>query len=143
MKNVTVKNMNELVEAIKIAYNNDNLEYFGIRTMSTEDCANVGDFLPDSYEYDHEQDTSRYFIDEKRLNGTCSTYVDTGSLWLDGSDDAELKEEVEKTMKIQRSYMSNGNQVVLIAGDGMEDGEDLHEAIIKNAKVIAIVNIEA
>lgn len=134
--------MNELVEAIKNAYNNDNLEYFGIRTMSTEDCANVGDSLPDSYDYDHEQDTSCYFTDGKKLNGACSTYVDTGSLWLDGTDDDDLKEEVEKTIKIQRSYMSEGKQVVLIAGDGMEDGEDLNEAIIENAKVIAIVNVE-
>lgn len=128
----------ELVEAMKYAYANG-YRVFGIRTI--EKCAgllNVGDSVPDSYNWDHENDVSTRETTGETLGGACAIAIDTSCLFLDGEDDEDVAAEIEKAIKASACYY--GDEVLLIGGKfGYEYGEDEGEIIIESADVIGIV----
>ena len=137
-------------EIIKIMKNSD-CEYFGIRADKAG--FNAGDELKASHQWfqDYQDgweldwDGDRYddpnhpynaYIgcwDDGELSGTCALYVD--------EDMTETK--IEKVLREMRYYLyKDYTCVYLIGGDGMEDGNDIGETIIENARVLALISDE-
>lgn len=131
-------NAKELVEAMKEAVNNGYI-VFGIRKIENEaGILKVGDSVPDSYNWDHENDVSTRETTGETLPGACAVEINTSRLCIDGSDDEDVEEEISKAVKKSSIYF--GEQVLLIAGKGRYDyGEDVSEVIISNADVIGVV----
>lgn len=133
-------NMNELIDAMKQA-KESGYNVFGIRVVENDaGILNVGDWCPDSYDWDHELDCSTRDTTGETLNGACAVGIDTSCLMLDGEDDEDAAAEIEKAVEKSEAAGYWGDQMLLIAGsDGCEYGDDENEIIIENAKVIAIV----
>lgn len=130
--------MTNLVETIKAAAEKG-YHVFGIRRIWEEaGLLNVGDWCPDSYDWDYENDISTRETTGTTLDGACAVVIDTNHLFLDGSDDNELEEAIEKAMKTSKGYY--GDQTLLIGGnDHWEYGWDEDEVIIRDAKVLAVI----
>lgn len=134
-----MKNTNELVEAMKVAKENG-YNVFGIRTVENDaGILNVGDECPDSYNWDFELDCSTRETTGEKLNGACAVEIRTDTLMMDGDDDEDIAEEIERAFEKAAYYY--GEQVLLIGGKfGCEHGDDDGEVIIEMADVLAIVN---
>lgn len=132
------RKMTNLVETIKAAAEKG-YHVFGIRRIWEEaGLLKVGDLCPDSYDWDYENDISTRETTGETLNGACAVVIDTNHLFLDGSDDDELEEAIEKAMKTSKGYY--GDQTLLIGGnDHWEYGWDEYEVIIRDAKVLAVI----
>ncbi len=130
--------MNALVEIIKKAAE-QGYDVFGIRKIEAEaGLLNVGDRCPDSYSWDIELDVSTRETTGETLNGACAIVIDTNHLFLDGSDDDELEENINKALEASEIYYSD--ETMLIGGrDGHEYGYDDYEVIIRDADVLAVV----
>lgn len=130
--------MTNLVETIKAAAEKG-YHVFGIRRIWEEaGLLSVGDWCPDSYDWDYENDISTRETTGTTLDGACAVVIDTNHLFLDGSDDNELEEAIEKAMKTSKGYY--GDQTLLIGGnDHWEYGWDEDEVIIRDAKVLAVI----
>lgn len=130
--------MTNLVETIKAAAEKG-YHVFGIRRIWEEaGLLNVGDWCPDSYDWDYENDISTRETTGTTLDGACAVVIDTDHLFLDGSDDEELEERIGKALKASEIYYSD--ETMLIGGrDGYEYGYDDDEVIIRDADVLAIV----
>lgn len=130
--------MTNLVEIIKAAAEKG-YHVFGIRRIWEEaGLLNVGDWCPDSYDWDYENDISTRETTGTTLDGACAVVIDTNHLFLDGSDDEELEERIGKALKASEIYYSD--ETMLIGGrDGYEYGYDDDEVIIRDADVLAIV----
>lgn len=130
--------MTNLVETIKAAAEKG-YHVFGIRRIWEEaGLLNVGDWCPDSYDWDYENDISTRETTGTTLDGACAVVIDTNHLFLDGSDDEELEERIGKALKASEIYYSD--ETMLIGGrDGYEYGYDDDEVIIRDADVLAIV----
>jgi len=130
--------MTSLVETIKAAAEKG-YHVFGIRKIWEEaGLLKVGDWCPDSYDWDYENDISTRETTGATLDGACAVVIDTNHLFLDGSDDDELEKAIEKAIKTSKGYY--GDQTLLIGGnDHWEYGWDEDEVIIRDADVLAIV----
>lgn len=131
-------NAKELVEAMKQA-TKSGYHVFGIRTIeNAAGVLNVGDSVPDSYDWDYENDISARETTGENLPGACAIQVFSDYLWLDGTDDDEAESAICDAVK--KSSVYYGEQVLLIAGKGRyEYGNDQDEIIIADADVIGVV----
>lgn len=68
--------------------------------------------------------------DDGELDGTCSLYVDQDM----------TEQQIEKVISEMRYYLWKDYKCIyLIGGDSMESGNDVHESIISNAHVLAVI----
>lgn len=128
----------KLVEAMKSA-TEDLYDCFGIRTIEAEaGNLQVGDSVPDSYDWDYDLDCSTRETTGETLPGACAIRINTDGLYLDGSDDEEAAQAIESALERAKIYF--GAQVLLIGGKhGYVLGDDACEIIIRDADVIAIL----
>lgn len=127
--------INSLVEIIKAARANK-LRYFGIRTLADEIAPlSVGEDVPDSYNWDWEEDCSCRETTKETLNGACA--IEVLADWE--MDDEEIAESIRNALEMSEAY--EGHQKYLIGtryGQG-DYGNDPGEIIIQWAEVIAII----
>ena len=117
----------EIITAIE----NADHSYFALRMADAENL-NVGDELRPSRVWDDGNVVVDEDGDPVLLNGTCGMGIRTS--W-DGSID-----EIALNAAIRAIQIYYGDQLLLIGGDYMQGGEDAGEVIIRNAKVVAIIN---
>jgi hypothetical protein len=96
--------------------------YYGIRTLRSDEEYKVGDYCRRSYDWDYENDCSS----EEQLNGTCCTEVEIND--IDDMNNIDIS-----------NHRYGKGTIVLIAGDEMERGTDSCELIIRNAIVVKII----
>ena len=130
--------MNSLLNTVKNAAENG-YRVFVIRKIREEaGLLNVGDRCPDSYSWDIELDVSTRDTTGETINGACAIVIDTNHMFLDGSDDDELEENINKALNASEIYYSD--ETMLIGGkSGYEYGYDDYEVIIRDADVLAII----
>lgn len=130
--------MNSLLNTVKNAAENG-YRVFVIRKIREEaGLLNVGDRCPDSYSWDIELDVSTRETTGETINGACAIVIDTNHMFLDGSDDDELEENINKALNASEIYYSD--ETMLIGGkSGYEYGYDDYEVIIRDADVLAII----
>ncbi len=107
------------------------IENIGVRFDDRE--FSIGEYVPNSYNQhdDVPQD------EQEELDGTCAISIDNGSYFDDG---IEFINFAEKRLNSACSYP--GYYAYIIKGDGSNYGEDESEIIIKNAVVMAKVEIK-
>lgn len=136
---MTTNERNELMEVIKAKYA-EGYNAFGIRNICDRfGRLEVGDNVPNSYDWDIEADCSTYHTTGETLNGACAVGINVGTLWLDGHDDEELAEIIEEALKESKVY-SFGEAMLIGGKDGCEYGNDPGEFIIRNAVVLAVID---
>ena len=131
--------MEELLNIMKAAHK-DGFRSFGIRSINTRISgrANVGDILPESYDWDIEQDCSTYDTTGETLSGTCAVWVNTEWINYDDEWDPDILKSLESGLKIAHSYY--GDECVLVGSkEGGEWGNDEREIILEDAQVLAII----
>lgn len=131
--------MEELLNIMKAAHK-DGFRSFGIRSINTRISgrANVGDVLPESYDWDIEQDCSTYDTTGETLSGTCAVWVNTEWINYDDEWDSDILKSLEAGLKIAHSYY--GDEYVLVGSkEGGEWGNDEREIILEDAQVLAII----
>lgn len=115
-----------------------NYEGYGviaIRHCAEDETYNVGDVCRNSFDWNYELDHSTYEDEEQvELNGTCGFHV-AGFESLDEEEIEEATELFNKAMKNANVYCGN---IVVIAGNSFEYGNDENEVIISDAEVIAV-----
>jgi hypothetical protein len=114
----------QVIQEIQRHINLSEGEYveFGLRVLPDDSNAKVGDALPPSYRWE----------DGSRLDET-----------LDGTSSIGLRIGADRALSqlIRNGYA--GKRIALIKGDDNgHSGEDVHERIIPNAKVVAVFNRE-
>ena len=119
---------------------------FGIRTLPSQTKRKylVGSQVPNSYDWDHEEDVSTFYTDKRRLNG-----ASTLDLWDGDSPESladvgkRIKQAYDKTYsqfyKKNLLYGNDEDKHRIICGDGYEYGEDPDELIVQNPKVWGVV----
>lgn len=114
---------------------NCNYGYIGIRHLAEDESYSIGDYCRNSYGWDYEYDRSTYDTDEPvELGGTCA--YNTGI--MPGWDEPdEMVYKLEKAFTISSCYCGD---IVFIAGDCVEYGNDEGEIIITDAIVIAYLD---
>lgn len=121
-------------EQIKEKISEEEYECYGIRS-SYRRSYNVGDICRNSHQWWQDDPGEEAGLeynenmgcwDGGELNGTCA-------LWVTEDDDIE---EIEEILEQSKMY---GDHPILIAGDDFEGGNDIGEVIIKNAKVLAMI----
>ncbi|WP_367567234.1 hypothetical protein [Lacrimispora sp.] len=118
----------EIIEAIESCQN----AWIGIRHLATDEVYQVGDYCRPSYDWNFENDCSTYETDEpQELPGTCA--YKTGIL-IGWDEPEEIAEKLEKALEASNCYMG---EIVIIAGNSAEYGNDNGEIIIKDAIVLA------
>lgn len=121
-----------ILEAIKA---NQQYKVFGIRTMDADHEYQAGEVVPNSYDWDIEADCSTYETTGETLPGACAVEINLCDYWLDGSDDEEAQQVIDKALEMAEGYP--GNTVFLIAGCGdYEYGNDPQEIIIESAEMV-------
>mgnify|MGYP007010770073 FL=1 len=121
---------NSLIRAIA----NCNYNYIGIRHLSDDEHYQVGDWCRNSYDWDYEQDCSTYETENPiELPGTCAYNTGIDPNW---DEPEEIAEKLEKAIEASGCYLGD---LVIVAGDRMEYGNDDHEIIIADAVVISIL----
>lgn len=101
----------------------------GIRSLWDDEKYNIGDICRCSYDWNHEYDRSTYGYENVEFNGTCAINTEIDLYW---DEDEEIIEKIEETYK--KAYWHT--DVVIIAGNQWEYGEDDNEVIIEDAEVI-------
>jgi hypothetical protein len=126
------KEENKMTEIAKIIEQGQ-YEVYGIRVDETIKYS-VGDICNNSHQWwqdepfdgcDFKYDEDMQCWDGGELDGTCALQVTADDL-----------EDV-----LAKSEMYFGENVTLIAGNCYEEGNDIGEVIIENAKVLAIINL--
>lgn len=121
---------NSLIRAIA----NCNYNYIGIRHLSDDEHYQVGDWCRNSYDWDYEQDCSTYETENPiELPGTCAYNTGIDPNW---DEPEEIAEKLEKAIEASGCYLGD---LVIVAGDRMEYGNDDNEIIIADAVVISIL----
>ena len=101
-------NLNELMAAMKQAYENGYMD-FGVRTIENEaGILNVGDSVPDSYNWDYENDVSTRETTGETLPGACAVEIVSGNLMMDGTDDEDVAEAI--TEAVERAKSTTGSK---------------------------------
>lgn len=115
---------------------NCNYSYIGIRHLAEDESYSIGDYCRNSYDWDYEYDRSTYDTDEPiDLGGTCAYNTKIAAGW---DEPDEIAEKLEKALAASSCYIGD---VVIIAGDRMEYGNDEGEIIIADAVVITTLDI--
>ena len=130
-----MSNINDLINAMKKAYESG-YKYFGIRTI--EDglpLLSVGDSVPDSYDWDLEEDCSTRETTGETLNGACAVGINS-FVWED--EDDEIAEAISKAIEMSMDY-PDGQKLLIGSKYGYEYGNDPDEMILESADVIAII----
>ena len=100
--------------------------HHGLRVMTNHgngtDVPKVGDVLPNSYRWDDGESTG------EELDGTSSIHVYKRSITPD-------------VLARIRAYAANGKHLVLVGGSDARAGEDQGEAVIPQAKVLAVYRV--
>lgn len=124
----------EVVQKIK----DNEIEYFGIRTLAEDEDYKVGDECRESFEWDIENDCSTYDLDGEdgeTADGTCVTMV-----FADCYDDAdEIEKALETAIKANKGYGAATRAI--IAGENVStDGVfDENEGRLVDAYVLEIL----
>lgn len=128
--------INDLVKVMHDAIDSG-YRHFGVRSIDTKFYTlSVGDDVPDSYNWDHENDCSTYDTTGETLNGACAIKLKDWDMWLDGDD--ELAEALKRAIETSKIYCND--QTLLIGGRyDWEYGEDPDEIIISGAEVLAVI----
>ena len=115
--------------------NDEGYGVVAIRHCTEDEEYNVGDVCRNSFDWNYELDHSTYEDEEQvELNGTCGLHV----RGFENFDEEEVEEAIELFNKaMERANVYRG-QVVVIAGNHFEYGNDEREVIIEDAEVIAI-----
>lgn len=74
--------------------NNDKYNSFGIRTMYADHDYEAGESIPDSYDWDIENDVSTRETTGETLSGACAIEIAACNYWLDGSEYGNDPEEI-------------------------------------------------
>lgn len=120
--------MTDIIKAIECC----NYNYIGIRHLADDEHYQVGDYCRPSYDWDYEQDCSTFETENPiELPGTCAYNTGIVPNW---DDPEEIAEKLEKAIEASGCYLGD---LVIVAGDRMEYGNDAGEIIIANAVVIA------
>ena len=130
-----MSNINDLINAMRKAYESG-YKYFGIRTI--EDglpLLSVGDSVPDSYDWDWEEDCSTRETTGETLNGACAVGINS-FVWEDTDD--EIAEAISKAVEMSMDY-PDGQKLLIGSKYGYEYGNDPDEMILEAADVIAII----
>ncbi len=101
----------------------------GVRSLCDDEEYNIGDICRYSYDWNHVYDRSTYGYENVQLNGTCAINTFIDYVW---DEDEEIVEKIEAAY--EKAYWKE--EVVLIAGNKWEYGEDDNEVIIEDAEVI-------
>lgn len=118
-------------EQIREIIENGEYEVYGIR-VDYEKLYEAGDYCYVSHQWwqdDPGEDSGCEYNAEEgawdggELNGTCALEVTEGNV-----DDV-----------LEQSSMYVGDNIVLIAGDSYEAGNDMGEVVIEDAKVLAVI----
>lgn len=116
-------------EAIEMAKENG-YSVFGLRIIDDESDTHeyhVGEYVPDSYDWDFDQDCSTRETDGRTLPGASAIRI--GDDWME-----DAQEAVETAMQLSKNYV--GHTVLVIAGESYQYGDDDNEVIIRDAKCI-------
>ena len=118
----------------------------GIRTLPAQTKRKylVGSQVPNSYDWDHEDDVSTFYTDKRRLNGASALSMMDENEVVDLADVGQrIKAAYDKNYsdfyKMNLGYGKNEDKHRIIVGDGYEYGEDYGEVIIHNPRVWGIV----
>lgn len=123
------------VKEILKKVNDEGYGVVAIRHCAEDEEYNVGDICRNSFDWNYELDHSTYEDEEQvELNGTCGIHV----IGFENLDEEEVEEATELFNKAMERANVYGGQVVVIAGNHFEYGNDEHEVIIRDAEVIAI-----
>lgn len=131
--------MEEVLKIMKEAYE-EGFCSFGIRSIDTKifGRAECGDILPESYDWDIEEDCSTYETTGETLPGTCAVWVNTQWINYDNEWDTDILNSLESAIKIAHTYY--GDEYVLVGSkEGGEWGNDEREIILEDAQVLAII----
>ena len=99
---------------------------------------NLGDSLPDSYNWLETEVLPKEEWENARLDGTCAVSM-SSTFWYDDVD--ELKSDIIKSLKFSSCNNYIGDYFYLISGSSSNLGTDPGEVIIRNAKVVGIFEI--
>lgn len=115
-----------------------NEEGFGcvaIRHCAEDETYSIGDICRNSFDWNYELDHSTYEDEEQvELDGACGLHI-VGFESLDEEEVEEATRLFENAMKEANIYVG---QIVVIAGNRFEYGNDENEVVIKEAEVIAV-----
>lgn len=130
-------------EMILNAIENNDFEFYGLRYdfnnyNLNDTCENSHQWFADAWNLDNydeltEEEISELYnsemmcYDNGELNGTCSIRVTSET----------IEQALEDMKMYELGYLPEGAELILIAGDFAEEGNDKHEIIIENAVVIA------
>lgn len=107
--------------------------YIGIRAIDTDNDTfdyEVGKYVPDSYDWDHDLDCSTRETTGETLNGASAIAIKANSMM----EPEEIEALVSDALNKLGGYI--GNLKVIIAGNDIGYGEDEDEYIIKDATMI-------
>lgn len=124
---------NEMMNLIKKAYK-DGYRDFGVRAMDTEYQA--GEDVPDSYDWDIENDCSTYNTTGETLPGACAVFFAVDGIQLDEYEDAE--ENLNAAIEQAKRYYCD-HLYIIASKFGSEWGNDQNEIILRDAQVIAVI----
>lgn len=120
--------MTDIVKIIETC----NYNYIGIRHLADDEHYQTGNYCRPSYGWDYDRDCSTYDTDEPiELSGTCAYNTGITPIW---DDPEEISEKLEKAIAASGCYLGD---MVIVAGDRIEYGNDAGEIIIADAVVIA------
>src|SRR5690625_5050860 len=114
--------------------------HIGIRSLTEGDRKEVGAILPESYDWDS-NDESTYYTTGETLGGASATSVDFELDTIYETKEEQLEEletALQEAIKNNEMYSDYFGKVV-IAGRYAEGGEDDNEIIIEDAEVLAII----
>jgi hypothetical protein len=112
----------------------DKYETIGIRAVPTEQEGKygIGDILPESYDWDFENDTSTY-------NTTGETLGGSSALWVRIEDGETLEEAIQRAL--EGTYEYEGKDIFIVGGKYVEEGNDTNEVVIEDATAIGKIGI--
>lgn len=111
----------EILEIIE----SSNASVFGLRSIENKFALSVGDDVPNSYDWDFENDCSS----DDLLPGASAIYI------CDFPDVFDIEDAIKK----MKPYHQQGNQLLLIAGNHAGHGDDAGEILISDATVLAVI----
>lgn len=112
----------------------DKYETIGIRAVPIEQEGKygIGDILPESYDWDFENDTSTY-------NTTGETLGGSSALWVRIEDGETLEESIQRAL--EGTYEYEGKDIFIVGGKYVEEGNDTNEVVIEDATAIGKIGI--
>ena len=112
----------------------DEYQVIGIRAVPREQEGKykIGNVLPESYDWDFENDVSTYYTTKKTLGGS-------SALEIRVDDYDTLEEAIQKCL--EGTYEYEGKDIFIVGGKYVNNGDDTNEVIIKNATAIGKIGI--